>query len=200
MTATSKPKTIYLASYNRHKASEIQDIVGSRAQIVVLDPAAPKIIWHEIGETFEENARIKAYAVREQVRGPVLADDSGLAVDALNGRPGVHSSSFCGYEGDDEANTKALLDAMANIPPSERAAAFICCLLYIDENGKESFFYGQCKGSITNSPRGTAGFGYDPIFIPDGYKTTFSELGQKIKNDQSHRRLAVEKWLESLPS
>jgi XTP/dITP diphosphohydrolase len=198
MNSTTKSRTIHLASYNRHKALEIQAMTGNGLTILALDSNTPKIHWEETGETFEENARIKAWAVHAQVKGPILADDSGLAVQALGGRPGVYSSSFSGREGDDQANTRTLLEAMRLVPSPDRIAAFICCLLFIDEGGKESVFFGECPGKIALIASGLHGFGYDPVFIPDGFDRTFGELGPSVKNSLSHRRIALEKWRESL--
>lgn len=147
----------------------------------------------ETEATFEGNARLKAEALRRHVPPDayVLADDSGLAVDALNGAPGVCSARYAGVDADDQANNDLLLLELASCSMAERGAAFHCCLAFIHPDGRCQYFRGECRGWILDSPRGETGFGYDPLFLPDGYTQTFAELGAGIKNDISHRAQAL---------
>jgi XTP/dITP diphosphohydrolase len=200
MSECDTKRSIVLATYNQHKAAEIQQIAGSKLTIRALGPSEPRIHWVESGETFEENARIKARAVWQSVKGPVLADDSGLAVSYLNGAPGVYSSSYGGIEGDDQSNVARLLMELAMVPAEKRGAEFICCLLYIDEAGCERIFWGSCAGAIAMAPTGGNGFGYDPVFIPAGYHDTFGTLNPAVKNQLSHRKMALSAWLAHLNS
>jgi XTP/dITP diphosphohydrolase len=143
----------------------------------------------ETGTTFLENARIKALGVSRVVDGWVLSDDSGLEVDALGGAPGVWSSSFGGEEGNHRLNNERLIREMAG--NSDRSARFRCTMV-LARNGEEvANFSGAVEGGIIQVPRGTQGFGYDPLFIPEGFSETFSELGEEVKNSLSHRARAL---------
>jgi XTP/dITP diphosphohydrolase len=144
----------------------------------------------EDGETFEENARRKAQEIFYETRLPVLAEDSGLEVEALQGAPGVHSARFAGETKDDRANIEKLLDVLKNV--TDRRARFRCVAVLYLADGQEFLSEGTLSGWIALEPRGTAGFGYDPIFIPEGYQHTLGELGTETKNQISHRRRAIE--------
>ena len=117
----------------------------------------------------------------------VLADDSGLCVDALGGAPGVESAYYAGPQGDSAANLAKLVQTMRDVPEEKRGAHFVCVLVLIDEAGREHVFEGRCDGSLLREPRGGAGFGYDPLFVPDGHKKSLAEIGEALKNQLSHR-------------
>jgi len=191
---------ILLATNNRHKISEIQAILGSDWQIIGVSDVAPRLTWEETGDSFLENARIKIAALRPHFAGAILADDSGLCVDALNGRPGVHSSSYGGIEGDHRRNLNKLLSDMATIPVGRRGAHFYCLLLLSRADGQECIFEGRCDGTISLAPSGVGGFGYDPIFIPDGCDVSMAELTDDQKNLISHRGKAVRAFKDQMSS
>jgi XTP/dITP diphosphohydrolase len=195
---------IYFASRNLHKCQEIQAMLAGgsgEAGRIMIRPCTelnPAITWDETGQTYLENARIKARAVRALTQEGVLADDSGLEVDALGGKPGVLSSSFGGIEGDHRRNTQKLLEALGDLPPSQRAAKFVCLLLYVDRKGVEWVFQGECAGTIDRGTTGDKGFGYDPVFIPLGYSKTLAQLSEDQKNQLSHRGQAFQKLVSHL--
>lgn len=188
-------KTIVIASNNAHKAEEIAtalDFPGwefhtLRELGLESDPA-------EDADSFEGNARIKAQAARAVSGGKaVLADDSGLAVDALDGAPGVHSARYAGEPCDDAANNAKLLAALADVPDAERTARFASTLVFVDEDGSEIVAEGAVEGRIGHEGRGSEGFGYDPLFLPDvfGGARTLAEVGRDEKNAVSHRGNAL---------
>ena len=143
----------------------------------------------ESGDTFEANAILKATAASRALPGLVIADDSGLEVDALAGAPGVRSARYAGENATDEANVAKLLHALQN--STGRAAQFRCVLALAEAGGIVALFDGRVRGRITYSPAGASGFGYDPVFVPEGYDQTFAELGAATKNALSHRARAV---------
>lgn len=197
---------IYFASRNLHKCHEIQtmvsDATGETAGIMIraCTELNPSIAWEETGQTYLENARIKAQAVRTLTKERVLADDSGLEVAALAGKPGVFSSSFGGVEGDHRRNTQKLLETLEGVPQPQRVAQFVCLILYVDLQGVEWIFTGACPGMITLAPSGEGGFGYDPVFIPEGYTRTLAQLTESEKNQLSHRGQAFRKLVNHLKS
>jgi XTP/dITP diphosphohydrolase len=194
-----KTRILYLASHNQHKIAEFQQMVGNLFEIRSISNIKPKIEWVEDGNSFQANARIKAHAVRSVIKDTaILADDSGLAVDALKGAPGIYSSRYAGTDGDDQANNSKLLTDLSKTPASKRSAAFVCCLIFLDEKGNEQVFEGYCHGSIAEQATGNSGFGYDPIFIPRQHQESLAVLGQEIKNKISHRSSAVSMWLKAL--
>jgi XTP/dITP diphosphohydrolase len=203
---------LFLASGNAHKAGEFSAFAKATADrlgipaIEVLSAAAiggmPAVV--EDAGTFAGNARKKALALRTRLpaEGWALADDSGLCVDALGGAPGVESAYYAGPLGDSAANLRKLVEAMRPVPDTQRGAHFICVLVLIGPDG-EFVFEGRCDGRLLPAPRGEGGFGYDPLFVPEGYTQSFSELGSEIKNRLSHRARAWEKlaeWLRAQPS
>lgn len=149
----------------------------------------------EDGTTFEENALIKARYVAQKSNLPVFSDDSGLVVDTLNGGPGIYSARYAGPDATSVENVQKLLTELKGV--SNRKAHFVCVIALII-NGKEMLFDGRVDGLITQETVGVGGFGYDPIFIPDGYGRTFAELDSAVKNRISHRALAVKKMVEWL--
>ena len=148
----------------------------------------------ETGKTFAENAHLKAKALHELApEGAwVLADDSGLEVDALNGEPGIYSARYAGLNARDQDNIEKLLKALENVPVEARTARFKCALCVIDSKGLVTNYEGSCEGSISTVVSGENGFGYDPVFIPEGYLQSLSELGSVVKSQLSHRAGAVE--------
>jgi XTP/dITP diphosphohydrolase len=145
-------------------------------------PEAP-----ETGATFEENALLKAREAARYTGLPAVADDSGLAVDALNGMPGVLSARWSGRHGDDEANTALLLGQVADVPDERRGAAFVCAAALVTPDGTERVIERQWRGRLTREKRGTNGFGYDPVFVPEGLDVTSAELAPEEKDARSHR-------------
>ncbi|ACB76930.1 non-canonical purine NTP pyrophosphatase [Opitutus terrae] len=190
---------LHLASGNLHKAEEFAVLAAASARddapaIEIVSARAmggmPEVV--EDTGTFVGNARKKAAALR--VRLPagswVLADDSGVCVDALHGGPGVESAYYAGPEASGRANYEKLLRVLADVPDERRGAYFFCLLLVLDGAGAEYVFEGRCQGRLLREPRGSAGFGYDPIFVPDGFDRSYAELGEDVKNRISHRARA----------
>jgi XTP/dITP diphosphohydrolase len=181
---------LLLATRNAGKLAELQRLMSDAVpgvEVVGLRdvheyPEAP-----ETGATFAENALLKA---REAVRHtglPAVADDSGIAVDALNGMPGVLSARWSGRHGDDAANTALLLAQVADVPDERRGAAFVCAAALVTPDGAESVVERQWRGRVVREPRGSNGFGYDPVFVPDGLESTSAELEPAEKDARSHR-------------
>jgi XTP/dITP diphosphohydrolase len=195
---------IHLASGNRHKVEEMQRLAnetpasaGLGLQIV---PAAKMPAVEEDTGTFVGNARKKALALQATLPADawVLADDSGVCVDALGGAPGVESAYYAGPQGDAAANLRKLTEVMHRVPAGQRGAQFVCVLLLRGPNGLEHVVEGRCGGVLGREPRGGKGFGYDPLFIPDGFDCTYAELSESQKNAISHRGRAwtqLAEWL-----
>ena len=189
---------IVFATNNKHKLEEIKDILGKDFEIVSLAEIGCHEDIPETGLTLEENARQKSTYIVEHYNHDCFADDTGLEVDALNGEPGVHSARYAeGTDHDSEANMRKLLSIMSNV--KERTARFRTVISLII-NGVEHQFEGRVEGRIATEKHGTEGFGYDPIFIPEGYDKSFAELGEEVKNQISHRARAVKKLAEYLSS
>ena len=193
----TEPVTIVLATRNQGKVRELAEPLRAFGlRVVGLDafPDLPEV--EESGTTFEENALLKAREVSKRTGLVAIADDSGLEVDALNGAPGVYSARYAEGEGHDaQANMRKLLHELEG--KENRKAQFRTAISLILD-GKEYLFEGVIKGEIIKEKRGDSGFGYDPIFKPEGYEQTFAELGNEIKNKISHRALAVQKLCEFL--
>lgn len=181
---------LLIATANLHKLEEIKTILGTPAPCLLsLRDVAPYSEPIESAATFEGNALIKALAAVRATGLPALADDSGLIVHALNGEPGVNSARYAGEHGNTLANNEKLLKNLSGI--TERQASF-CCVVALVFPNEEAFTYrGEIHGSILEQPRGEGGFGYDPLFVPDGYSQTFAELPPEVKNQLSHRGLAL---------
>jgi XTP/dITP diphosphohydrolase len=152
----------------------------------------------ETGATFAENALAKARDAAEATGLPAVADDSGLAVDALNGMPGVLSARWCGRHGDDAANLDLLLGQLGDVPDARRGAAFVCAAALVVPGGAEVAVHGKWRGRLVRAPRGTHGFGYDPIFVPEGEERTSAELDPAEKDALSHRGRALQALLPHL--
>ncbi len=191
----SLPRLI-IATRNAHKTAEIRAMIGDRFE--VLDVTAfsecPEI--PETGTSFLENARLKALGISAVVDGMVLSDDSGLEVDALGGAPGVWSSSFGGEEGNHSRNNARLLAEMTG--KDERRARFRCTMVLAESGRELAHFSGTVEGRIIDEARGAQGFGYDPLFIPEGHDATFAELGEEVKNSLSHRSRALAQVIDFL--
>lgn len=183
---------LVLASTNSHKAEEIKEMLALEGvQLVSLDQVGdfPPVI--EDGTTFLENAIKKAMAIANDVSHWVLADDSGLEVDFLQGAPGVHSARFAGEPRSDERNNQRLLKELLGVKLPLRTARFCCALALVSPAKEIHTFLGVCEGLIVEEPRGSFGFGYDPLFFLPAYGKTLAELGPTVKNTLSHRALAV---------
>lgn len=188
-----------LASKNEGKLSELRELLSGRpVEILSLKdfPDAPEV--EEDGATFVENAVKKASVVAEHTGIVALADDSGLEVDALGGRPGVLSARFAGRHGDDAANNRLLLELMAGVPDSLRTARFRCAIAVAIPGGQVHTAVGCCEGVIGREPRGSGGFGYDPLFYMPAHGMTMAELPTQTKNRLSHRALAMRQAAEIL--
>lgn len=191
-------RKLIVATNNRHKLEEIRAILGESWVVLGASDVAPGITWDETGQTFLENARIKINALRRHTKDCVLADDSGLCVDALDGKPGVHSSSFGGVEGDHQRNVDHLLAVLKDVPLERRGAHFYCLLLFVNENGAETRFEGRCDGRIATERHGKGGFGYDPVFVPEGSEVSMAEMGDARKNAISHRGRAMYEFIKGV--
>lgn len=196
-------KTVYqavIATGNKHKLEEI-GVILKDFQLEVLsmkDVGLDGLEIIEDGNTFEENALIKAKTVMEKTGKLALADDSGLEVDILNNQPGIYSARFAGEHATDRENNDKLLKLLKDIPLENRKARFVCAMAAVFPNGDIIVLRGECSGVIGFEPKGKSGFGYDPLFIIEEYGKTFAELGEERKNKISHRAIALEKLKEEL--
>jgi len=191
-------KNLIIASSNQHKIDEIRAVLPEGWSLKGLKELGFTQEIPETGMTIEENSKIKARFLKEHFKDPntiVIADDSGLEVSSLKGAPGVYSARYAGEPKNDEANNKKLLKELSH--KSLRSARFVTIITLL-EGEKELIFEGEVKGTIAFEPRGTNGFGYDPLFIPQGYRSTFAELPNETKNTISHRANAVKKLLAYL--
>ncbi len=184
---------VVAATKNKNKLKEMNAILeGCGLRIISQDEAGmAEIDVVEDGETFEENSYKKAYEIMKACGKPAVADDSGLMVDALDGAPGVYSARFAGEGHDDKANNAKLLSLLENVPDEKRGAKFVAVITLVYPDGKKLVARGECPGRIAHGLSGAGGFGYDPLFVPDGYEKTFGELGPEVKNKISHRARAL---------
>jgi len=191
-------KNLIIATSNTGKVGEFQQMLGSDWKIRTLAdfPNLAEVV--EDGQTFEENARKKAQEISTQLPGHVLADDSGLEVDALDGAPGIYSARYAGSEKDDSANNRKLLNALDGIPESRRGAQFHCVLALAENGVIRASFEGILRGRILTGPRGKNGFGYDPLFLPNGLDRTTAEMSPEEKHLISHRGKAMRMAIEFL--
>ncbi len=188
---------IIVGSRNKKKVAEIEAILsGLGVEVAPLPEDAPEVT--EDGATFRDNACKKASVLAAHLGESVLADDSGLEVSSLEGLPGVHSARFAGEHGNDAKNVKKLLKMMEEA--DDRRAAFHCVIALADPKGVLITAEGTCAGTITDEPRGSGGFGYDPVFVPDGRSETFAELPAEVKNSMSHRGKALRNFRSKLKS
>jgi XTP/dITP diphosphohydrolase len=193
-------QTLLIATRNAHKTREIGQMLGSgwRVSDLLSFPHSP--VMEETGATFEENAMLKALGISRVFTGLVLADDSGLEVDALGGAPGVRSARFAGGNANDAENRRALIQLLKNLRGGELQARFRCVMVLATQGELLGSFEGTVEGKVIPEERGFGGFGYDSMFIPNGYSETFAELQPEIKNSLSHRGRALAKVLEFLRS
>ena len=194
-------RRLLIATRNMHKTKEISSILEDSFQVVDLSgaPGAPEV--EETGSTFVENSTLKAVAISNVSEALILADDSGLEVDALQGAPGVYSARYAGPEADDRANNDKLLAALHGVPMEKRTARFRCVMVVARAGVVLGDFEGSVEGRILEQAAGTGGFGYDPLFVPEGYTESFAELGPGIKNGLSHRARAMDgvvEWLSRM--
>lgn len=187
---------LIFVTHNANKASEINDILGPDRSVLSLSDIGWNEEIPETGDTLEENALIKARAVYKRHSKPCFADDTGLEVKALGGAPGVYSARYAGEDANAENNLAKLLKELEG--QQERAARFRTVIAYIDNKGAEHLFEGMVEGFITTEKKGAKGFGYDPVFRPQGHEDTFAEMTKEQKNEISHRRRAMDAFLSGL--
>lgn len=193
-------KILCIATRNAHKVMEMAPVL-SPFWTVKCSADYPEIEEDiaETGDSFLVNASLKAVATSRTIPDYVLADDSGLEADALNGAPGIFSARYGGIPSSTEKNNAKLLEELARVnatTPQQRAGRFRCVLVLAREGEVVASFEGACEGTIALAPKGTNGFGYDPLFIPQGYARTFGQLGEKTKSNLSHRALALKKFVQ----
>ncbi len=192
---------IVLATKNPNKLREFRQMLEAPdIRIVSLEnfPDSPSVI--EDGETFAQNALKKARTIARHTGRLAIADDSGLEVDHLCGMPGIYSARFAGERSDDDANNRKLLKGLEGVPPEKRGAGFKCVIAAVAPGGEKMTVEGICRGSILTAPRGTNGFGYDPLFFEPEHQLTFAEMSAEQKNSVSHRFRAIQKLKERLPA
>ena len=188
-----------LATQNKDKVKEISEILAEHPfQIMTMDEAGFREEIEETGTTFAENALIKAKAVHAVTGGYVMADDSGLAIDALSGAPGVYSARFHGKDSSYEQKISALWDLLSNVPLLERTAHFICAIAVIRPDGSSFVVHGSLDGILWDKILGTNGFGYDPVFFVPEYGMTTAEMSPQMKHSISHRGKALRAMLAEL--
>ena len=187
---------LLLATRNRHKSREFRELLSHDFKVMDLSSFPEVVIPDETGRTFEENASLKAVATSQDRRGKhqlVIADDSGLEVDALDGAPGIYSARYAGEKASDKENVLKLLgDLRGRNAPAEKRTARFRCVIALAKDGKVlETVGGVAEGTIVDPPRGTDGFGYDPVFQPDRFEQTFAEMAPDLKNKISHRAKAI---------
>lgn len=191
---------LIIATKNQGKVKDFKQLfAGYGVEVVsLLDLSEPVPDIEENGSTFKENAATKAETISQLFQLPVLADDSGLVVDSLGGRPGIYSARYAGESKSDKANVEKLLKELKGKKTDERQARFICVLAIARPGHETLFTEGRCEGEITEKPYGTNGFGYDPVFCPSGMERTMAELSLEEKNQISHRRQAINELKEEI--
>jgi XTP/dITP diphosphohydrolase len=191
----TRPPKLVFATNNRHKLEEVADKIKNKIELLTLEDIGCKEDIEETGSTFQENASIKSHYIYDKYHFNCFGDDSGLEIDALNGEPGVYSARYAGEHGNHDANINKVLEKLRST--ENRRARFISMISLI-WNGREHFFEGTVDGILRHERSGTKGFGYDPIFQPDGYNITFAEMDMDEKNRISHRARAIEKLIAFL--
>ena len=190
---------IVLASNNKHKVVELEYFINKMCaekgvesvKLLTLRDIGFTDDIVEDGETFEENSFKKANEIMKLCGKTTISDDSGLMVDYLGGAPGVYSARFAGEDGNDAKNNEKLLTLLADVPYKERRAQFVSVITMVFPNGESITARGECPGHIIDTPVGENGFGYDPLFVPDGFQRTFAQLSPEEKNEISHRAVAL---------
>lgn len=187
-------KTIIAASRNEHKIKEITAITEKYGMKVISrdDAGIPRFEIEEDGDTFEENSYKKAYEIMKYSNEITIADDSGLEVEYLNGEPGVYSARYAGDNADDKKNNEKLLCMLDGVTYTDRRAKFVSVITIVFPDGETIVARGECPGHIIDREEGKFGFGYDPLFIPNGYQRTFAQMDAETKNKISHRAKALE--------
>ncbi|MCM3720581.1 XTP/dITP diphosphatase [Solibacillus isronensis] len=186
-------KQVVIATKNKGKAKDFEALFGPFGyEVVTMFDVAPDVEIEETGKTFEENAILKAETLANMLGQIVIADDSGLAIDALNGEPGVYSARYAG-DHDDEANMVKVLENMKDVPEEQRTARFCCALAIAGPNMETKTVFGTCEGMIAHEKKGTNGFGYDPIFYVPALEKHMAELSAEEKGAISHRGNAIRK-------
>lgn len=190
-------RKLIISTDNENKAKELREILKDLPLEILTKKEAgiENLQVVEDGDTLEHNSLKKARELSGLVDYMVMADDSGLFVDALDGAPGVYSSRYGGEDGNDALNNQTLLK---NLKGKERTAAFRTVIALVTEDGRETTVQGECRGKIMEEPKGENGFGYDPLFVPEGYSETFAQLPIQVKNSISHRRRAIDALREKL--
>ncbi len=200
VTPHREARQIVLSSRNRKKSAEIAGLLAPHniSVLSVADfPACPEV--EETGSSFAENAALKATVIAKLLGCWVLAEDSGICVDALGGRPGIYSARYSGENATDESNNSLLLTELAGVPDEQRGAFYVCHACVSDPNGVVRVAVeATCRGRITRTPRGSNGFGYDPYFLIPEYHRTFGELGPSVKQQLSHRARAFQRLVPQL--
>ena len=192
-----KLSKVVLATKNAHKVKELSEMLAPyKIEVLATSDLSNDISWIEDGDTFEANALIKAKAIRKYWDGPILADDSGLCVDALDGGPGIYSSRYAGEDASDEMNNEKLIKEMQG--KGNRDARFVCCLCLLDSIDNAHYFNGTLEGQIATSYAGNDGFGYDPIFIVKNSNRHLAEYSSEDKNKISHRSNALQLFIKYL--
>jgi len=193
-------KQVVIATKNKGKAKDFEALFAPLGfEVVTMFDVAPNLEIEETGTTFEENAVLKAEALAKELDTIVIADDSGLAVDALNGEPGVYSARYAG-DHDDEANMVKLLQNLQDVEENKRTARFCCCIAIAGPDFETTTVFGTCEGVIAREKRGTNGFGYDPVFFVPSLNRMMAELSPEEKGAISHRGNAIRKLKEQLPN
>lgn len=195
-----KEKVIVAATGNAHKLAEIEAITAQFGLKVITkaQAGAGDLDVEETGTTFEENSLLKAEAIMKATGLPAIADDSGLETDALNGAPGVYSARFSGEDATDASNNEKLLQMMADVPDAKRGARFVSVVTLCYPDGTVLAARGECPGTILRELRGDGGFGYDPLFLPEGFDRTYAQITAEEKNSISHRARALQGLKEQL--
>lgn len=186
-------KTIWIATGNAHKVEEFKKMVADTACVKCLKDLKEPVEIIEDGKTFEENALIKARALYSVLHEPVISDDSGIEVDAMDKMPGVYSARFMGEDTSYDIKNQYIID---QVQGKVKTARYVCVIAYIDEDGNEKTYRGVCEGEINDEMVGTNGFGYDPIFYYLEYKTTLANVSDEKKNAISHRGMAMEMFMK----
>mgnify|MGYP001015512121 CR=1 FL=1 len=191
---------IIAATQNKHKIREMEAITTDFGMEILTQEEAglPAVEIEETGATFEENSALKARTICSMSGLPAIADDSGLSVDILNGAPGIYSARYAGPAADDAANNAKLLAAMADVPAPKRTGRYVSVITLAYPDGRLLTARGECAGTLLTAPRGSGGFGYDPLFVPDGTEMTFAEMSAEQKNRISHRARALARLREIL--
>ena len=189
-----KMKKLVIASGNAHKIQEISAMLPGYEVVGQKEIGFDQDV-EENGTTFEENALIKAKALYDFCHLPTLADDSGLCVDALDGQPGIYSARYLGHDTSYTVKNEAIINALDGLDQNQRGAQFVCAMAYVDSNGKDHVVKAVMNGSINTQIEGDHGFGYDPIFIPNGYNHSIALMDESEKNKISHRHMALEKMV-----